>query len=54
MPIEIRELVIRARIEPRAQPDGSSRRAGERSRPTPERAPSAEDVLRVMRDKQER
>lgn len=53
MAIEIRELVIRARIEPRSE--SRAQRPVEKRRSRHGRSCSTvEDLFRIMRDKQER
>ena len=53
MAIEIRELIIRARVEPQSAPD-----AGRPVRPPEERSCSgaltADELARILKDKQER
>ncbi len=65
MPIEIRELVIRATVDPRGEPGGcgasSASKAGGESSPQPHARDDesvvqtcVREVLRIIADKQER
>lgn len=53
MPIEIRELIIRARVEPEAAPE-----AGHAAAPKAEcgcaHGVSEDDLMRILKDRQER
>ncbi len=54
MPIEIRELVIRARIEPRRTADNNARPAARQDTGASTRKNVSDDVMRILKDKRER